>query len=369
MPNQIHKALLGLAVVCLLISVALGFLGKFELMGALLSAGFFSAALGFRGFKLQRGFSYPLMIFGAVAIALTYPQYFVEYKGYSFGKLITPLIQIIMFGMGTAIGVEDFIGVAKMPRGVVVGTLGQFIIMPMLGFTLAHVFQFPPEISAGVVLIGCSPAGLASNVMSYLAKANLALSITLTTVTTLLAPIVTPFLMSILAGEFIEVDILKMMWDIIKMVILPIGGGLAFNKIFKGKAQWLHNAMPYVSMAGIAVIIVVITAAGRNSLLQIGALLIVSSLIHNTAGYFLGYWAARSLRMSERDSRTVAIEVGMQNAGLASGIALAMGKISTVGLAPAVFAPLMNITGSLLASWWHNKPINTSSGEELKTPA
>ena len=162
--------------------------------------------------------------------------------------------------------------------------------------------------------------------------------------------------MSLLAGEFIEVDIMKMMWDIIKMVIIPIGGGLAFNRIFRGKAKWLRDAMPYVSMGGIALIIVVITAAGRNSLLQIGVLLIISSLIHNTAGYFLGYWSARLFKMQERDCRTVAIEVGMQNAGLASGIALAMGKISTVGLAPAVFAPLMNITGSLLASWWHNKP-------------
>ena len=232
-----------------------------------------------------------------------------------------------------------------------------------MGFTLANILPFSPEIAAGIVLIGCSPAGLASNVMSYLAKANLALSITLTTVTTLLAPFVTPLLMSLLAGEFIEVDILKMTWDIIKMVILPIGGGLAFNKIFKGKAQWLHEAMPYVSMAGIGLIIVVITAAGRNSLLQIGVLLIVSSLIHNSAGYLLGYWSARFARMPERDCRTIAIEVGMQNAGLASGIALAMGKLSTVGLAPSVFAPLMNITGSLLASWWHNKPVDTEKKE------
>lgn len=366
MSSQLYKGLLGLAVVCLLISFVLGFLGMFDIMGALLAMGFFTSALGFRGFKLYRGFSYPLMIFGAVAIALTYPQYFVEYNGFTFGKLITPLIQIIMFGMGTAIGVEDFIGVAKMPKGVLVGTLGQFIIMPMIGFTLANVLPFSPEIAAGIVLIGCSPAGLASNVMSYLAKANLALSITLTTITTLLAPFVTPLLMSLLAGEFIEVDIMKMMWDIIKMVILPIGGGLIFNRVFKGKAQWLHNAMPYVSMAGIAMIIVVITAAGRNSLLQIGVLLIVSSIIHNAAGYLLGYWASRAMRMPERDCRTVAIEVGMQNAGLASGIALAMGKISTVGLAPAVFAPLMNITGSLLASWWHNKPVGGDAEKESK---
>src|SRR6187402_3285234 len=241
MPTQLHKVLLGLAIVCLLISIVLGFMGKFNLMGALLSIAFFSAAVGFRGFKGQRGYSYPLMIFGAVAIALTYPQYFVEYNGFTFGKLITPLIQIIMFGMGTAIGVEDFIGVAKMPKGVLVGTVGQFVIMPMLGFTLAHVFQFPPEISAGVVLIGCSPAGLASNVMSYLAKANLALSITVTATTTLLAPFVTPVLMKLLAGALVEIDILKMMWDIIKMIIIPIGAGLIFNKLLSGKAQWLDK--------------------------------------------------------------------------------------------------------------------------------
>ena len=328
-------------------------------MGAFLTTGFLASALGFRGVKLYRGFSYPLMIFGAVTVALTYPQYFVEINGFPLGKLITPLIQVIMFGMGTAISVDDFIGVAKMPKGVLIGTLGQFIIMPMMGFTLANVFNFPPEIAAGIVLIGCSPAGLASNVMSYLAKANLALSVTLTTITTLLAPVVTPFLMSLLAGEFIEVDTFKMMWDIIKMVIVPIGAGLAFNRIFRGKAKWLHDAMPYLSMGGIALIIVVITGAGRNSLLEIGALLIVSSLIHNVSGYFLGYWAARLFRMPERDCRTVAIEVGMQNGGLASGIALAMGKMATVGLAPAVFSPLMNITGSLLASWWHNKPVDS----------
>ena len=366
---DIYKVLLGISVICFLTAIGLGFLGKMEVMGAFLTVGFLAAALGFRRYKMYRGFSYPLMIFGAVAVALTYPQYFVELNGFSLGKLITPLIQVIMFGMGTAISVDDFVGIVKMPKGVLIGTLGQFIIMPMMGFTLAHVFTFPPEIAAGIILIGCSPAGMASNVMSYLAKANLALSITLTTVTTLLAPFVTPFLMNLLAGEFIEVDVLKMMWDIIKMVIVPIGAGLAFNRIFRGKAKWLHDAMPYVSMAGIALIIVVITAAGRNSLLQIGMMLIVSSIIHNVSGYFLGYWSGRLFRMPERDCRTVAIEVGMQNGGLASGIALAMGKMATVGLAPAVFAPLMNITGSLLASWWHNKPVgNEEKNGTLSSP-
>jgi bile acid:Na+ symporter, BASS family len=360
----LYKILLGLSVACLLLAIMSAVLGKMEIMGAVMTVAFLAAALGFRGYKLYRGFSYPLMIFGAVAIALTYPRYFVEVNGFPLGRMITPLIQVIMFGMGTAISIEDFIGVAKMPKGVLVGTLGQFIIMPMVGFTLAHVLTFPPEIAAGIILIGCSPAGMASNVMSYLAKANLALSVTLTTITTLLAPFVTPFLMSLLAGEFIEVDVFKMMWDIIKMVIVPIGAGLAFNKIFRGKAKWLHDLMPYLSMGGIALIIVVITAAGRNSLLEIGMMLIVSSLIHNVSGYFLGYWSGRLFRMPERDCRTVAIEVGMQNGGLASGIALAMGKMATVGLAPAVFSPLMNITGSLLASWWHNKPVDQGERKE-----
>jgi bile acid:Na+ symporter, BASS family len=360
----LYKILLGLSIACFLLAIILAIVGKMEIMGTAMTVAFLAAALGFRGYKLYRGFSYPLMIFGAVAIALTYPRYFVEVNGFPLGKMITPLIQIIMFGMGTAISIEDFIGVAKMPKGVLVGTLGQFIIMPMMGFTLANVLTFPPEIAAGIILIGCSPAGMASNVMSYLAKANLALSVTLTTITTLLAPFVTPFLMSLLAGEFIEVDVFKMMWDITKMVIVPIGAGLAFNKIFRGKAKWLHDAMPYLSMCGIALIIVVITAAGRNSLLEIGMLLIVSSLIHNVSGYFLGYWSGRLFRMPERDCRTVAIEVGMQNGGLATGIALAMGKMATVGLAPAVFSPLMNITGSLLASWWHNKPVDQGERKE-----
>jgi BASS family bile acid:Na+ symporter len=133
--------------------------------------------------------------------------------------------------MGTSMSLKDFAGVVKTPKGVLVGIISQFTIMPLMGFTLASVSGFGPEIAAGIILIGCSPSGLASNVMSYLAKANLALSITITAVTTLLAPFVTPVLMKFLAGALIEIDILKMMWDIVKMVIIPIGAGLIFNKL------------------------------------------------------------------------------------------------------------------------------------------
>ena len=228
--------------------------------------------------------------------------------------------------------------------------------MPVLGFSIASLFAFPPEIAAGVVLIGSSPSGLASNVMAYLAKANLALSVTLTAVSTVLAPLMTPLLMETFAGQFVPIDFLGMMLSITKIVILPIIAGLLFNYFFHGKAKWLDKAMPIVSMAGIAFIIMIITAAGRDSLLTIGLFLILAAIIHNLAGYFLGYWGCKALKMKEQDCRTIALEVGMQNGGLASGIALEMGKVATIGLAPAVFGPWMNISGSSLATWWRDKP-------------
>ncbi len=317
---------------------------------------FLALGISFQGFERFKGYSYSTMIFGVVTLALYYPANLREINGFKLITLITPLIQIIMFGMGTSMSVKDFVSVAKEPKAVAIGVLAQFVIMPLLGFALAKLSGFPPEIAAGIILIGCSPSGLASNVMNYLAKANLALSITITSITTLLAPFITPLLMKTLAGTFIEIDLFKMMWDIFKMIMIPIGAGLLFNKLFHGKSLWLDKAMPYVSMFGIAGVITFVTAAGRESLLDIGFMLVGLVLVHNTFGYLLGYWSARFLKMNDRDCRTVAIEVGMQNGGLASGIAKEMGKIATVGLAPAVFGPLMNITGSILASYWHRRP-------------
>jgi BASS family bile acid:Na+ symporter len=325
-------------------------------LGWLLMLFFLTLAIAFRANKKLKGLSFTVIIFAAVSFALFYPQYFLQWGSFKLSNLITPLIQLIMFGMGTSMSLGDFAGVVKTPRGVIIGVLAQFIIMPLLGYSLASLSGLPPEIAAGVVLIGCSPSGLASNVMSYLAKANLALSITITSITTILAPFITPLLMKLLAGALVEIDILKMMWDIMKMVIFPIAAGLLFNKVLSGKSKWLDDAMPLVSMFGIAFIITIITSAGRDSLIKIGPLLILLVFVHNIFGYFLGYWSARLFRMPERDCRTVAIEVGMQNGGLASGIAKEMGKIATIGLAAAVFGPLMNITGSALASWWHNRP-------------
>ncbi len=324
--------------------------------GWLLMLFFLCLAIAFRGNKVLRGLSYTVIILAAVSLAMYYPQYFKSIGDFKLSALIVPLLQIIMFGMGTELSLGDFARVLRMPKGVVLGVVCHYTIMPLLGFTIAGLFAFPPEIAAGILLVGCCPSGLASNVMSYLAKANLALSVSVTTISTLLAPFLTPLLMRLLGGSFIEIHFWEMVWDITKIVILPVAAGLIFHYLVHGKFNWLDKAMPILSMAGIALIITVITAAGRDSLLKVGSLLIIATFIHNVCGYFLGYWSGRILKFHERDCRTIALEVGMQNAGLASGIALTMGKLSTVGLAAAIFGPMMNITGSFLSSWWHNRP-------------
>ncbi|HEY5748473.1 MAG TPA: bile acid:sodium symporter family protein [Chryseolinea sp.] len=324
--------------------------------GGLLLMGFFVAiALAFRGFALLKGYSYTIMIFAAVSVAMYYPYCFVSVGGFKFSKLIVPLLQLIMFGMGTALSWKDFTRVLQMPKGVIVGVLCHYTVMPFVGWTVTQIFSFPPEIAAGIILIGSCPNGLASNVMTFLARGNLALSITLTAISTLIAPLVTPMFMKLLAGQFVPVDFWDMVWHITQIIVLPIGAGLIFNHFLHGKFKWLDAVMPLVSMVSIALIIVVITSAGRNDLLLVGKLLVVAVLIHNITGYVLGYWISRGLRMSEKDCRTLALEVGLQNGGLASGIALKMGKLATVGLAAAVFGPTMNITGSSLALWWRSR--------------
>jgi BASS family bile acid:Na+ symporter len=381
---------------------------------------FVALAFGIRISSTLKGFSYTIMIFAAVTVSMFYPAPFIKWGDFELKNTIVPLLQVIMFGMGSQMSFRDFAGVIKMPKGVILGLVCQFTIMPVVGFTIATSFGFPPEIAAGIVLVGSSPSGLASNVMSFIAKANLALSVTLTAFATMLAPLVTPTLMKLLAGQFVPIDFWSMMLSIINIVILPIIAGLTFNAIAygkekrlniiyqlivylliitgkdvilfqtseaginealiqylkdiawfmilpvaggylfkalaKGSKEYLDKALAFISMAGIAIIITVITAAGRDSLLEIGLLLILACLLHNTTGYFLGYWICRLAKMDEKSCRTIALEVGMQNGGLASGIALEMGKVATIGLAPAVFGPMMNITGSSLATWWRERP-------------
>ena len=331
------------------------YLGKYDFLAPTLVLFFLVLAFTFHLLKKLKGFSFTILIFAAVAASLFYPHFFVEIGSFKTTQLIVPLLIIIMFGMGTSISIKDFVGVVRMPKGVLVGLAAQFTIMPFIGFGLAYLSGLPPEIAAGIILVGCSPGGLASNVMAYISGANLALSLTLTAVATLLSPLLTPFFMQLLANELVPIDFLGMFWSIIKIVILPIAAGLIFNHFAYGKFQWLDKAMPKISMAAIAIIITVITASGRDSLLSIGVTLILVVVAHNLCGYFLGYYGSKLVGLDESSARTVAFEVGMQNAGLASGIALEMGRLATMGLAPAVFGPLMNISGSSLATIWKGK--------------
>lgn len=353
--TKIYKILLILALLVLLIALGMIFTGSIPEAGPILIALFVLLALGVRGFIMTKGLTFTLLILAVVTTALYYPAYFLQINDFELALLITPLIQVIMFGMGTSMGVKDFVALAKSPKSVVVGVIGQFTLMPLIALVLANVSGFSSEISAGIILLGCAPTSVASPVMSYLARANVVLTITIVSITTLIAPFVIPILMKMFAGGFIEIHVLGMMWDIIKMVLIPIGAGLLFNKFLSGKARWLDAAMPMVSMVGIALIVAIIMAAGRESLLNMGLLLILVVLAHNLLGYLTGYWFARMLKLNEQDSRTIAITTGMQNAGLVSGIAKEMGKIATVGLASAVCGPLMGFTSSVLASYWNSK--------------
>lgn len=356
----------GLCAIALLVALIAG---AGAAVAGPLAVGFFALlAVGVRVHPVLGDFTFTLAVFASVTFAMFYPGVLDTVGGFELTLLIVPLIQIIMFGMGASLSVEDFAGVMKMPKGVLVGLVCQFSIMPLVGLSLATVFGFSNEIAAGVVLIGSAPSGVASNVMAYIAGANLALSVTLTAVATLLAPVMTPFLMEMLAGQFVPIDFVEMMWSIIEMVIVPVVLGLLFNRYFHGKAQWLDDIMPVISMTAITVIIAIITAAGRDDLLAIGALLVAAAIVHNAAGYVFGYWGCRLLGMDETDCRTISIEVGMQNGGLASGIAMEMGKVATVGLAPAVFGPWMNITGSGLANWWRRQMLEEEGAAAGEAP-
>ncbi|MDB5139407.1 MAG: bile acid:sodium symporter family protein [Mucilaginibacter sp.] len=353
--NNVNKTAYFVALVILTSYIGLSITGYTTISGWLLVLFFITLSIIFRGDDRLKGFSFTTMIFAVVAAAMYYPQYFLHLGSFKLSALIIPFLQIIMFGMGSELSLKELVTVVKMPKAIVVGVVCHYTVMPLVGFALASLFNFPKEIAAGIILVGCCPSGLASNVMSYLARANLALSIAVTAISTLLAPLLTPLLMHLLAGKFIEINFWNMAWDTTKVVIIPIMAGLLFHYLVRGKLKWLDKLLPLISMTTIGLIILVIISAGRESLLKVGGLLVLAVLIHNITGYTLGYWFSRLLGFKERDCRTISLEVGMQNSGLASGLAILMGGIATIGLAPAIFGPVMNVSGSSLATWWHSR--------------
>ncbi|HPH19989.1 MAG TPA: bile acid:sodium symporter family protein, partial [Haliscomenobacter sp.] len=244
MSTTLYRYLLYAGMAIILGAVVTYLASATGLTGPMLVLGLLLLALGMKGFEHLKGFAYTTVIFAAVSAAMFYPQYFTTVGDYKLTKLITPLLQVIMFGMGTTMTFDDFVGIIKTPKAVIIGVFCQFLIMPTLGFMIASLFNFPPEIAAGVILIGSSPSGLASNVMALIAKANVALSITITTCATLLAPIMTPILMKYLAGQFIEINFLKMVWDITQIIIIPLAIGFIIIQFFKKFPGWLKDYLP-----------------------------------------------------------------------------------------------------------------------------
>ncbi len=402
--------------------------GHLAWTGGFAIAALAAAALYAMSRPALKSFAFTLWVFAFVAASMFHPAAFGTWFGVDLRILIVPLIQVIMFGMGTTLSARDFGRVLTMPWPILIGVVLQFTIMPLVGWGIATLFGFDAEVAAGIILIGSVSSGLASNVMSYLAGGNVPLSVTITSVTTLISPFVTPLWMKLLAGRLIPVNVVEMMMSILNMIIVPVVAGLIAHRILyrerpgkrgavglavlsavalaagagvifvrastfgvfaplkgglvigcflvglaaaarlaaafwlKTSSNWIDRALPSVSMFGICLIIGIITSRSRDQLLSVGIALFAAAILHNGLGYFLGYWGARAARLDESSCRTVAFEVGMQNGGMASGIAMEVLKSSSAALAPAIFGPWMNISGSIVANWWRRHPPKGKSG-------
>ena len=320
--------------------------------------------MGFRHVvSFLRGQVFGLAILACAAVAFAFPSAFKEWGGVKLITLVVPAIQIIMFGMGTTLSPDDFLRVAKRPWAVATGVFLQFLVMPLVGFLLAKGFGFSGELAAGCVLVGSVAGGTASNVIAFLAKADVALSVTMTCCSTLLSPFVTPLAMKVLAGCFVEIDAASMMVEILKVVIVPIAAGALVHRLLKRQFE-AHKALcdrvlSVLSMTGICFTILALTAPSRDTFASAGLAIVVAAVVHNTIGYVSGYWLTRLVgrfaHMGEAEARTVAIEVGMQNGGMAGALSVSVLNSPVAALPANVFSIWMNFSGSVLANWWSRR--------------
>ncbi|MEM4657928.1 MAG: bile acid:sodium symporter family protein [Candidatus Methanosuratincola sp.] len=268
--------------------------------------------------------------------------------------VIPPLLGVVMFGMGATLTGEDLRRVIARPVDVAVGTVAQYTFMPLIGYAVSSVLGLPPPLAVGVVLVGACPGGTASNVVTYLARGDLALSVTLTALSTFLAPILTPLLTYLLGGEWVSVPVKGLFASTAEVVLLPVSLGLGLRRILNGKAELLAEAAPLVSALGIVFIVGVIVAANAGSIGASGPTLALAVVLHNALGFAAGFLVARALGMESTKVRAVSIEVGMQNSGLA--VALASAHFGALAALPgAVFSIWHNVAGSLLAWWWRRR--------------
>ena len=298
---------------------------------------------------IQKTFALWVVLFAGIALIV--PEAFVWLKVY-----IIWMLGIIMFGMGMTMTVDDFKGVLHSPKAVLIGVVAQFMVMPVLAYLLCQLFQLPPAIAIGVILVGCCPGGTASNVITYMAKGNTALSVACTSVSTILAPILTPAVFYLLASQWIEINALSMLGSILKVVLFPIILGLMVRSVLKQKVAAYIQVMPLISVIAIVAIVAAIIAGSKTQILESGLLILAVVALHNGLGYLLGFGASRLFKLPYADSKAIAIEVGMQNSGLGVALAAVHFAASPITAVPsAIFSLWHNISGPALATYWASK--------------
>ena len=291
---------------------------------------------------------FPLWAILLSLLAYFLPALFIDLKIY-----IIPLLSLVMFLMGLTLTVEDFQRVLVTPKAIFIGVLAQFLVMPLIAFGLSLALSLPEQLAAGLILVGCCAGGTASNVICYLAKGDVALSITMTVASTLFGVLLTPLLCLLYIDENINVDHLSMLLSIVRMVLLPVVLGVVLNYFFHRAVKKIEPVLPALSIITIVVLIAIIVALNQQKLVMVGPLVLLAVVLHNLLGLSCGYGIARLAGLNVKQCRTIAIEVGMQNSGL--GVALAVKYFSPVAALPgALFSIWHNIAGSILAGYWRN---------------
>ena len=328
------------------------------LVGITLILLFIALAVASRSVGVMKGLGFTFVVLATGAAAMTFPAAFISWGDFELKSAITPLVQVILLGMGLTLTLDDFGRVFTMPRGVSLCCVVQYTIMPLGGWCFAHLFGLHGAVATGLILIGSVPSGTSSNVISLLARVNVPLSVTVTAVSTLISPLITPFAMKWLAGAEVPIDAGAMMVSILKMVIVPLLIGLSVQRLLPGVAQRLVRVLPYVAMFAICTIIGVTIALSREQLLSVGLAVFAAAAGQNATANLLGYWGGRLSGLNETDARTCALEVGIQNGGMATGLAFNVLQSPAAALGAAVFGPWSAITSSALASWWRKRPAN-----------
>ena len=293
-----------------------------------------------------------VLVLASAVLAMVFPETLQQVPT----KVINYLLGVVMFGMGLALNLKDFKIVFSRPKDVIIGCLAQFTVMPLLAWTLSRLFALDEALALGVVLVGCCPGGTASNVITFLAKGDLALSVGMTGVSTLLAPFLTPLLTWTLAGKSVNVDVVGMLLSILWVVIVPIVIGLVVKWIWPKFTEEATDYLPAFSSIAIATIVAIIFAANASKLLAGGMMIIVVVALHNICGLGLGYLIGRLLNLTEAKKRAISIEVGMQNSGLASSLATIHFAAYPLATIPgAIFSVWHNLSGAMVARLYTKK--------------